>query len=384
MNDLNIDMHMHVGVVGDKWPEMGKMTSDYISSPVFKSFQLFARIKNEEINDLDLHRKTCEVICDPVKGTKRADHVVCLALAPVYDKNGNEQLQSSKMWVSNKYVRKVCEDTKGKALYGASVHPYDPKFQEKVSGCIKDGAVLLKWLPSAQQIDLADKRVLEALRFLAQTKAGKGGKPLPLLLHVGPEYAIPTTCEKTKSYDYLSWGWMDKTSNFFRFGSKWFVPDLETIYANLRAGLEAGAVIILAHCGLPYLAANIVGRITEHSDFDIVQQLLRETLEKNNQGLAGKLYADVSAFCTPMRKIYFDDVRKLPQERLLYGSDYPTPAFEISANKEEFWDDFKAIMRGEIDRIIIPEDNLLDVNERELRIAFGNSPLFTNFSNLIS
>jgi predicted TIM-barrel fold metal-dependent hydrolase len=318
-----------------------------------------------------------------VKGAKTIDRVVCLALAPAYDVHGTERKDRSSLWVSNEYVKKVCRDTGGKALYGASVHPYDPDFTTSVQRCIDDGAVLLKWLPSAQWIDLADGRVRKALEFLATTKIGRKGHPLPLLLHVGPEHAIPTTDPSTTSYDYLSWSAMDAFLNRLRFRNRWHVPDIRRIHDTLTAGIDAGAVIILAHCGLPYFAANIVGRMAEHSDLNIVRTFVTETYRRNATGTKGKIFADVSACCTPMRKLYFDELRSLPPERLLFGSDFPTPAFELSAGRDEFREDFAAVMRGEIDRIVIPEENLLDVNRRELTIAFGNGPMFTNFSSLI-
>jgi hypothetical protein len=72
-------------------------------------------------------------------------------------------------------------------------------------------------------------------------------------------------------------------------------------------------------------------------------------------------------------------VAKLPEESLLFGSDFPTPVFELSAGLKEAWRDFRAVLRGDLGRIIIPQDNLLDVNYRELRNAFPGHSMFTNF-----
>lgn len=372
MKESLIDMHVHVGIVGDVWKNEGYMSASYRDSLVFKSFQLFSRLKDHEINDIDLHRKTCEVIMK----AHSVQNVVCLALSPVYDNNGNRQTDLSDFWVSNDYVKRVYTDTKGKALMGVSVHPYDPNFNNEVDKWINEGAVLLKWLPSAQQIDLADPNVAAKLMYLAGKKNKSSGKPFPLLLHVGPEYAVPILNKSLSSYDYLSWTKRDDFTNFFRSGkNKLKVPNITAAIENLKAAVDAGLHIILAHCGLPYFAPNKFLQWFEHSDFDIVKELLH--YKSNGRGA---FYADVSACVTPFRKPYFKDIIKLPQEKLIMGSDFPVPVFELSADSAEHVKDFKAILKGETDRIVIPQDNLIEVNNRELHYAFGNALMFTNFS----
>ena len=84
----------------------------------------------------------------------------------------------------------------------------------------------------------------------------------------------------------------------------------------------------------------------------------------------------------PSRKTYFPDIGRLPTQYVLFGSDFPTPVFELSANLAEVLDDFKAVLQGQLDRILVPQDNLLDVNRRELLAAFPGHPMFTNFGAL--
>jgi hypothetical protein len=262
-----------------------------------------------------------------------------------------------------------------KVLLGASVHPYDPEFKTRVQKYVEKGAVLLKWLPSAQQIDLADGRIKDALKFLAKARHGA---PLPLLLHVGPEYAIPSSDPKTMSYDFLSWTWWDNLQNSCRGANKWHVPRTKNIHENLKAGLGEGAAIIFAHCGLPYFAPNWLQRIVEHSDFGAVRQYLENYPAGSSKN--GRCYADLSACATPFRRGYFSDILKLPAGSLFFGSDFPTPVFELSADAGEMWKDFKAVVEGHLERIIVPQDNLLDVNYRELSIAFPGHPMFANFN----
>jgi hypothetical protein len=45
--------------------------------------------------------------------------------------------------------------------------------------------------------------------------------------------------------------------------------------------------------------------------------------------------------------------------------------------------DFRAVLAGHLDRVVVPQDNLIDVNYRELQHFFPGHPLFTNFSTLL-
>jgi hypothetical protein len=370
MADQRIDSHVHVGLVGNRWPELGGLSSWYRQQLVFRIFLLYAGIDPHDVSDTVLHEATLRTI-----GTCGLDRVVCLALDQVYDTAGARRPDASHVWVSNDYILKLREEIGSKVLFGASVHPYDPKFRERAEECVANGAVLMKWLPSAQQIDLAAPKTLEAMKILARIK---DGGPLPLLLHVGPEYAIPSSDEKTRSYDYLSWSLLEKARNRLRGSRAWHTPNEEGIMRNIHMALDEGAVIIFAHCGAPYFATGALAKLLEHSDMKVVAELIGE-----NGSRAGRCYGDVSAFCTPFRKNYFDEIAALPPDSLIFGSDFPTPAFELYANEKEVRADFEAVMAGHFERVIIPQDNLLDVNYRELHHAFPGHPMFTNFSRLI-
>jgi len=368
-----IDMHCHVGLLGDQVQGWGRMSDWYRQQMVYRVFLFYGRIDPDEVSDHTLREATEEAICGST-----VDHVVCLALDHVYDQGGHRREDLTPMWVHNDYVLDLCRTVGDKVLLGASVHPYDLNFRDRVRKYVEQGAVLLKWLPSAQRIDLADDRVQEALVFLS--KARDGG-PLPLLLHVGPEYAIPSPDPRTWSYDFLSWSWWDRARNSLRISEKWHRPQMRKIDENLRGGLREGAVIVFAHCGLPYYAPSWLAKVVEHSDFGTVSRYLRDFPADGSAG--GRCYADVSAFVTPFRTGYFDAVRDLPRQSLLFGSDFPTPVFELSADAGEMWEDFQAVLRGELDRIIVPEGSLIEANYQELRKIFRGHPMFTNFGALL-
>jgi hypothetical protein len=369
-----IDMHVHVGLNGDEWQDMGGFSDHYRNSIVFKIFRAYTRLSEHEVKDSIMLEKTVETISQ-----SKVDKIVCLALDPIYDSSGTRKTELSNMWVDNRYiVEKLRPRVPEKILFGCSVHPYDPKFEERVRECVANGAVLIKWLPSAQEFTTADARVREAMKFLA---TAKNGKPLPLLLHCGGEYAIPPYDRKTLSYDFLSWTFWDNLWNSLRFKKAWYKPDIRNVHANLKAALDAGAIIIFAHCGAPYFSGSIFGGALEHSDFKTVCSYLDKTKRGD---FAGACYADVSCFVIPTRVPFHDKVKKMPPELVLMGSDFPVPIMELSAGPEEWWDDFKAIVtEGKLERLIIPEDNLLDVNNHELHEIFGDHPMFSNFERLM-
>jgi len=394
-----VDAHVHVAFLGpdqeppppppdvpvfmEPGPERGAVSPWMRRQLSFKIFLLYNKIPASQVNDAFLRRKALEIFRDSM-----LDHIVALALDPVYTRAGERRPDLSNMWVANEFVLDLAaeyqellppaERGRRSILFGASVHPYAPNFKDRVRWCVERGAVLLKWIPSAQQINLADPRVGDALEFLATARRGK---PLPLLLHVGSELVIITTDPHTTSYDFVSWSRWDRFWNALRpRAARWAVPDLPGVHSELLRGLEAGATIIFAHLGLPYFAPTFLGRLAEHSDFDAVRQYLERYPGRG--GIAGKCFADLSACVTPFRKGYFGRIARLPAGSLLAGSDFPVPVFALSADLAEHWKDFKAMMRGDLSRVVVPQGNLLDVNWRELQHAFPGHAMFTNFSQL--
>lgn len=366
-----IDMHVHVGLCGDVHPEWGHFSAWYRRQLLFRIFLRYSRLPPSDVTDPKLRART-EAVIDEAD----VDHVVCLALDHVYDEGGAARPERSNMWVHNDYVLDLRRVFPEKVLLGASVHPYAADFEARVRHYADEGAVFLKWLPSAQQIDLAHPKTGAALRSLATARAGK---PLPLLLHVGPEYAIPSTDSKTETYDFLSWGWRDRIAALFSRRRK---PDLNAVHQNLRRALDAGGTIIFAHCGLPYFGDSSALTLLEHSDFKTVRRYLDDWPADGSRG--GRCFADVSACATPFRALYFPRIRQLPPASLLFGSDFPTPVFELSADANENWRDFRAVMRGQLDRVAVPQDNLISVNYRELRRAFPGHPMFVNANRLVN
>ena len=102
--------------------------------------------------------------------------------------------------------------TSGKILFGASVHPYRHDALAELERLIESGACLVKWLPSAQNIQPDHPRCFPFYDLLAKHK-------VPLLSHTGGEHTL-------KAF-----------------------PDSLSDPRRLVPALDRGVTVIAAHCG---------------------------------------------------------------------------------------------------------------------------------------
>jgi hypothetical protein len=79
-----IDVHCHVGLLGDIYPHWGRMSDWFRQQAVYKVFLLYGRIREEEVSDNTLRTATEKTLAESA-----LDQVVCLALDPVYDGSGH-------------------------------------------------------------------------------------------------------------------------------------------------------------------------------------------------------------------------------------------------------------------------------------------------------
>jgi predicted TIM-barrel fold metal-dependent hydrolase len=283
-----IDIHVHFGAPensenGCYWSKQFERTPAYLylklSNGVLLDKLTFHLIKNNLIST--------------ITHSKKVDKCVLLAMDEVYALNGHLKKEETHLHTPNSFIVELSKKY-DRILFGASVHPYRNDWQKELDYCIKNGAVLCKWIPSSQQIDVANDKCFPFYDYLAAHN-------LPLLVHSGPEYSIPTS-------------------------NKWYTEINNPKY--LRAALERGVTVIAAHCALPYFG-----------DFDTDYQddmfeffmLMEEAVNKN-----WKLYADVSALAAPLRNSYIPRIKnQIPPDRLIYASDYPVFPSELSYKDEK-------------------------------------------------
>lgn len=151
-------------------------------------------------------------------------------------------------------------------LAGVSIHPARPDAEDELAACLEAGAVLLKLIPSCQNIDLSDRRHRRFWERVAE--AG-----LPVLVHTGREGAL----EELRP--------------------EWGRPRV------LAPLLRRGLTVIAAHCGGIYQ--------------DEFTQMLAEY---------PSLYGDTAAFNVPFHpRAIAPLLRADVVSRLVHGSDLPAP-----------------------------------------------------------
>ncbi|MBA3957186.1 MAG: amidohydrolase family protein [Parachlamydiaceae bacterium] len=176
-----------------------------------------------------------------------------------------------------------------------SVHPFDPKWQEKLISARQKGICLVKWMPP-QSIP-PDSEAIDRFYILMRELG------MVLIAHAGPEHTIPTDKENEQ---WVDWG------NPLRF----------------RKALQMGVNVILAHCGhsdnIPDLDSP---ERTLIPGYELFLRLAREAREKNKTGeWTGKLYGDLAAVTTHYGPDFIRHLLNCSGEscvRLIYGSDYP-------------------------------------------------------------
>lgn len=272
-----IDIHVHVAGTGSHSPCF--ISEKLRRSPAYllmlaTTGHLFGKVDDETIR---------EHILGSLRKAELVQKAVLLALDMVHDQQGRPQPDRTHLYVPNEHVAHMVS-LEPRALLGASVHPDRPDALEELERVAQLGAVLVKWIPSSQEINPSRKRYLAFYRKLAELG-------LPLLCHAGAEHAVPCSEpeEEFRGFDDPS---------------------------KLVFALEEGVKVIAAHCALP-----VFSRDEDYTEMfiDLMAQAEKEGWE---------LYADVSALAAPfphrvgiLRRI----LRELPHERLILGSDYPIP-----------------------------------------------------------
>lgn len=213
---------------------------------------------------------------------------VFLALDEVYDETGCRRLELTNLHMPNRLVASLAKKNP-RVLFGASIHPFRPHWEEELEECLANGAVLCKWLPSAQMIDPSHPKCLPFYKALA--KAG-----LPLLCHAGPEASIPAADDSCKKYN-------------------------NPLY--LQSAIEAGVKVIFAHCATPLLPPPL----EDERDYLDLLMLIRQ-----DEAAGGmRVFADLSALLLGTRETYVHRIREeIDPKRLLFGSDYPIPILGVS------------------------------------------------------
>ncbi|HYP52834.1 MAG TPA: amidohydrolase family protein, partial [Pyrinomonadaceae bacterium] len=242
-----------------------------------------------ELEDAD--REYVERLVRLARGVEADGRHGLLAFDKHHRRDGTPDLEKTEFYVPNDYVFALAERFPEKFAPVASVNPYRADALEELRRCASRGARVVKWLPNAMGIDPAD----ELCDPFYQTMRELG---LVLLSHGGEEKAVEAEEDQ-------------KLGNPLR----------------LRRALEHGVRVVVAHCaGLGQGEDLDAPGRPARTNFDLFLRLMGEPRYE------GLLFADISAM-TQFNRAGFPLRTVLEREdlhpRLVNGSDYPLPAFNV-------------------------------------------------------
>lgn len=229
--------------------------------------------------------------------------MMLFAFDHTHAQDGSKDLSRAAFYVPNRYALNIAKRFPTRFRAVASVHPYRGDALTALADAKREGAVAVKWLPSAMGIDpaspLCDK-FYEALKL----------HNLPLITHAGQERAVKGAHEQ-------------------HFGNP----------LRLRRPLDHGVKVIVAHCASMGedrdLDRGPNGKYV--SCFGLFERLMDDKQYENN------LLADISATPQTNRAAVIEKIieRDHWHPRLLNGTDYPLPGvvplFSVDRLVERSW-----------------------------------------------
>lgn len=264
-----LDMHCHTAGIGAGGSEC------FISQDLRDSFKFRIYLKSFGISVRDLEKQDDALLIKRISrwigDSKRVGGAIILALDGVMDENGELDRERTEIYVPNEFVAR--ETAKyGNLYFGASINPYRKDAIERLEWAKRNGAMLIKWIPSIQFINPGDERIVPFYEKMAQLD-------LPLLTHAGRERSF--THARNELADPLL----------------------------LELPLKTGVKVIAAH-----IAST--GRHEGERDID---RLLRMMPRFPN------LYSDISSLTQINKLGYLEEALSRPEfaGRLMYGTDFP-------------------------------------------------------------
>ncbi len=270
MHKLNIiDIHCHTAGIG------AGGSGCFVSPAMQRSWKYHMFLRAFGVNGKELQREGDSLIIrrlsETLSQSRFVKAAVILAMDGIIGEGCELNRNRTEIYIPNDFV--AAETAKyPNLLFGASINPYRPDALQRLDKAAADGAVLVKWLPSIQHIDPADKRLIPF--YLRLKELG-----LPLLTHTGTEESF------TWAHNQLA--------------------DPE----KLRLPLSLGVTVVAAHA-----ASN--GKNDGQRNFERFIRLCREF---------DNLLADISALTQVNRLGHLGRVLKHKHlhGRLLYGTDMP-------------------------------------------------------------
>ena len=272
-----IDLHVHVAGLG--YGDSGCFINESMRNNIRFPFYLWAMGVSEK--ELQQHgdRILLDKISQNIAASHNVDMAVILAMDGSIDQDGKLDRDQTPIYIPNDYVARETARF-GNLLYGASINPNRKDAIERLRQARRDGAVLVKWIPSIMNIDPADPRHIPFYQTMAELD-------MPLLSHTGME----------KSFA----GAKDELADPLR----------------LKLALEQGVTVIAAHIAT-------TGKSEGQDNFERILPMF---------GQYPKLYTDISSLTQINKTGYLARALEIPglDQRLVYGTDWPLQFFPLTS-----------------------------------------------------
>jgi len=285
------DCHCHLIGVGDSnsgiWvnPDMQSLLHP-VQLTQFKFYlnASCARSGNKETIDEGVVQRLLDIRADLPEGFR----YMLLGFDYYYDHAGNIHREYSAFHTPNEYASRMAKTHPDQFEWIASIHPYREDAVSAVQDVVDNQARAIKWLPSVMGINANDPKCDAFYEALVE-------HDLPLLAHVGSEYAVATPTGQTYNNPLL-----------------------------FRRALDHGVRVIFAHCATLGESRDIdKGKhAAKVPNLDLFARLMAEPRYDNLAlgDIAG--ITQVNRDRWKVERIVESDEW---HDRLIYGSDYPLP-----------------------------------------------------------
>jgi uncharacterized protein len=271
-----IDWHVHIAGLGHG------DSGNFVNQKMRNNFRFRYFMKWMNVTETELETYGDQIVVERLnEGIEQSNYIdfaVVLAIDGVIDRDtGLLDTDNTQYYVDNDFVANEVSKYP-KLLFGASINPYRNNSIELLEKVHRQGAVLIKWIPSIMDIDPADIKLVPFYLKMAALK-------IPLLTHTGNEYSFPNADNSLAD------------------------P------RRLVLALDSGVTVIAAHIAT-------TGRNAGQANFE---RLLPMFTEFQN------LYTDISSLSQINKLGYLARALKEPgiTERMVYGSDWPLQYFPV-------------------------------------------------------
>ncbi len=270
-----IDMHVHVAGLG--YGDSGCFVNEKMRNNMRFPFYLWAMDITEDELKSQGDRILFKKISDKIARSRTVNKAVILAMDGFVDEDGSLNREATQISVPNDYVAKESDGYEN-LLFGASINPNRKDALQRLKKVKKQGAVLVKWIPSIMNIDPANPKLIPFYQLMAKLD-------IPLLSHTGMEKSFANA--------------RDELADPVR----------------LKLPLAHGVTVIAAHIAT-------TGESEGEDNFSRILPMIRQN---------PNLYVDISSLTQINKRNYL--ARALKEkgivEKMIYGTDWPLQFFPL-------------------------------------------------------